>query len=144
MPQAAAHILIPLLLMSIIRDIYIKRTQKSFPLHYVVIAGIAGAIPDLDIAAFWILNFFEFTLQEVHRTFAHTIFVPLIFIILGLVFHRTNLHLCRIRKHTLRLNMLFYMLAFGSFVHLLLDGIFHGSIIPLYPLSSFIIGLDLF
>ena len=35
------------------------------------------------------------------------------------------------------------MIAFGSFIHLILDAIFSGSIVPLYPISTFSIGLDL-
>ncbi|MDP1695703.1 MAG: metal-dependent hydrolase [archaeon] len=141
MPQAAAHILIPLILMSIVRDYYIQRGKK-FPLHYVLIAGIAGAIPDLDVAAFWILNFFNFTWEEVHRTFAHTIFVPLIF--LGLAFITIKANTLKIGKHKLKWNIIFLMIAIGAFSHLILDAIFGGSIMLFYPLSTFSIGLDLF
>ncbi len=31
--------------------------QKTFPLHYVLIGGIAGLLPDLDIAVFYIFSF---------------------------------------------------------------------------------------
>ncbi len=143
MPQAAAHILIPLILASIIRDFHIRRkSRKSFPLHYVLIAGIAGIIPDLDIAAFWILNFFGFTLQQIHRTFMHTIFIPLIFFIMFLVFHNTNIK--TLGRHKLKLSIIFLMLAFGSIMHLLLDATLSGQVMPFYPLSNLAIGLNLF
>lgn len=141
MPQAAAHILIPLILMSIIRDYYIKRGKK-FPLHYVLIAGIAGAIPDLDVAAFWILNFFNFTWEEVHRTWAHTIFVPLIFLVLALA--TMKFKSLKVGKHKLRWAIIFLMIAFGTFSHLVLDAIFCGSIRPFYPFLIFSIGFNLF
>src|SRR3989344_5650800 len=145
MPQAAAHILIPLFLVSFWRDRYLAKNKRNlFPLHYVLIAGIAGIIPDLDIVAFWALAFFGFTLEQIHRTFAHTIFIPFIFVIVGLIFHRTKVSLCTIRKHTLHLNKVMYALAFGTLAHLVLDALVSGMITPIYPISSWAIGLDLF
>ncbi|MBD3355042.1 hypothetical protein GF361_03585 [Candidatus Woesearchaeota archaeon] len=142
MPQAAAHILIPLILMSLFRDFYIKKYKKNFPLTYVLIAGIAGIIPDLDVAAFWILHFFGFTMEQVHRTFAHTIFVPLVFFAFFIILKNANLSV--LANHKLKLNLVFLMLAIGSFIHLVLDATLAGSIIPLYPFSNLSIGINLF
>lgn len=143
MPQAAAHILIPLLVASIYRDMWISKNDKrKFPLHYVLIAGISGIIPDLDILAFWILGSFGFTFTEVHRTFAHTIFVPLIFIALALVSHKIKVP--QLGRHKLKLHVIFLVMAFGSFMHLFLDGTFAGYIAPFYPFSLTLIGINLF
>lgn len=143
MPQAAAHILIPLIIASIFRDFYIKKKdKKKFPLHYVLIAGIAGIIPDLDIVAFWVLNFFNFSLSEVHRTIAHTIFVPMLLLLLFFVFH--NINTKTLGKHKLKLSYIFLAMTFGSLMHLILDMIFMGQIMPLYPFIDFRIGLNLF
>ena len=143
MPQAVAHILIPLLIMSFIRDFIISKKEKRvFPLHYVMIAGIAGVIPDLDIGIYWIVHFFGANFTDVHRTWAHTLFVPLIF--LGIAFLTRKTEFISLRKHRLHLSMMFIMLAFGSFVHLILDATFHGVIMPFYPLSYSSWGIDLF
>jgi len=143
MPQAAAHILIPLILVSLFRDFCIrKKGKRKFPLHYVLIAGIAGIIPDLDIVVFWVLNFFGFTISQIHRTFGHTIFIPLAFFLLFIIFHNTNLK--ELGRHKLKLSLIFLMLAFGSLVHLVLDAVFAGFIVPIYPFSNFYIGLNLF
>jgi hypothetical protein len=143
MPQAAAHILIPLVLVSIFRDFYVKKNDRNnFPLHYVLIAGIAGIIPDLDIVAFWVLHFFGYSINEVHRTIAHTLFIPLIFVSLGIITSKVKLN--ELGKHKLKLNIIFYCLAFGSFMHLVLDGIFQGYIMPLFPFIKEPIGLNLF
>lgn len=142
MPHAVTHLIIPLVIMSIIRDFYIKKKdRKSFPLHYILIAGIAGLLPDIDIAAFWILNSFGFTINEVHRTFTHTLFVPLLFLILFFAF--SKLKIKELGKHKLKLSTIFLMIAFGTLVHLLLDSILAGTITPLYPLLSFSLGLNL-
>src|SRR4030067_3414559 len=84
MPQAVTHFLIPVILLELFRDFFVK-DKKAFPVHYVFIGGLAGLLPDLDIAVYYILSFFGFTLEEVHRTFSHNLFVPLIFVILGLL-----------------------------------------------------------
>ena len=142
MPQAVTHVLIAIVIISIIRDFYVsKKGRKSFPLHYVLIAGVAALLPDIDIAAFWILNFLGFTLNEVHRTFTHTLFVPLIFFILFLAF--TKIKIKELGRHKLKLSTIFLMIAFGSLIHLILDATLAGYIRPFYPFSLVPIGLNL-
>jgi len=144
MPQAAAHILIPLISISIFRDYLIrknKKWKKQFSLHYVLIVGIAGVIPDLDVLAFWVLNFFGFSYEAIHRTFMHTIFIPLIFLLLGILFIKSDY---LVGRHKLKLYLIFFMISLGCFFHLILDSIFQGYIIPLYPFFDYSIGLSLF
>tara|TARA_Y100000310_G_scaffold345426_1_gene464826 strand:+ start:6318 stop:6482 length:165 start_codon:yes stop_codon:yes gene_type:complete len=52
MPQAVTHILIPILLVSLLRDLFVKRGKK-FSSHYILIAGLGGVLPDIDIAFFF-------------------------------------------------------------------------------------------
>ncbi len=142
MPQAAIHVLIPLILVSLFRDYYVKRkNKKSFPLHYVLIAGISGILPDLDVVAFWILYFFGFTFEQVHRTFLHSLFIPLFFFLLFGIFRGVKVR--GLGKHKLQLNMIFLMLAFGIFTHLFLDSLFGEPLKIFYPISSFIVGINL-
>ena len=141
MPQAVTHVLIALIIASLIRDFYIsKREKKKFPLHYVLIAGVAGLIPDIDIIAFWILNFFGFSLSQVHRTFTHTLFLPILLLLISLF--TIKLKNKELGKHHLKLEMIFLMLALGSFIHLLLDAFLAGVIRPFYPFSTFAVGFS--
>ena len=142
MPQAVTHVLVAIVLAQLIRDYFVKDKQK-FPLHYVLIAGIAGLLPDIDIIAYWALHFFGFTLAEVHRTFTHTIFVPLLFLGLFFIFDGFKLNISEFGKRHMKLAMVFLMIAFGSAIHLFLDAIICGQITFFYPLSSFSFGLDL-
>jgi len=138
MPNAVFHIIFAIFIAEIIREIV---GRKKFPIMYVFIAGLAGILPDLDIAAFWIMYFFGFTLEQVHRTFTHTLFLPLLFLIVaGLTWKFKNKDL---GKHHLKLHNIFLMIALGSFIHLLLDAAISGMIVPLYPLVTFSIGLNL-
>jgi len=140
MPQAVTHILVALILVELFRDYFIK-DKKKFPLHYVLIAGIAGLLPDIDIIAYWLLYFFGFSLDEVHRTFTHTLFFPLLFLVLALITTKVKAGITS--KHHLKLNIVFIMIAIGSFIHLILDSIFAGTIMPFYPFSYSSFGLNL-
>ena len=137
MPQAAAHILIPLLLAAIYRD-YIAK--KKFSLHYVLIAGLGGIIPDLDVLAFWVLYFFGFTFWQIHKTLLHSFLIPIILLLMFLLFRKTNL--LKLKKYGLKLNMIFLALAFGTLIHLILDAIFGELIIPFWPLLNLRIGIN--
>jgi len=140
MAQVVFHIVFAMLVAEFIRE-YIVKNKKKFPIHYVFIAGIAGIIPDLDIAAFWILYFFGFTISEVHRTFTHTLFIPIIFVILALISWKFKTK--EIGKRHMSLHNIFLMIALGLFIHLLLDATLAGIIRPFYPILNFSIGINL-
>jgi membrane-bound metal-dependent hydrolase YbcI (DUF457 family) len=142
MPHAITHFLIPAILIALFRDFYLrKKDRRNFPLHYVLIGGLAGLLPDLDIAIYYLLSFFGVAINEVHRTFSHNLFVPLIFLILGFIF--IGIRNRELGKHKLKLSTIFFILAFGVLIHLILDATIAGNIMPFYPLSNFGLGLDL-
>lgn len=137
MPQAVTHVLVPIIILSIFRHFYQKRGKK-FPLQYVLIGGLAGVIPDLDIPIFWVMYYFGYTLEQIHRTFLHTLFVPAIFLILALFSKYTIKK--KVGRNKLSITIIFLLLAFGSTIHLILDATLAGYIMPLYPLSLAKIG----
>lgn len=142
MPTAVTHLLVPLLIMALVRDYIIsKKGRKSFPLHYVLIAGIGGVLPDIDIIFYLFLNPLGYSFEQVHRQWMHSLFIPLIFLILYLPLKKISFkpH----RKHILNIGIICLMLSLGTFVHLVLDGIISGDIHPFSPLSSYEIGLNL-
>ena len=140
MPQAVTHFLVPVLLLEIFRAAFVKNKSK-FPAHYMFIGGLAGLIPDLDVALYYVLSFFGFTIQEIHRTFTHTLFLPLIFFILGLIFFKTKNK--ELGEHHLKLGTIFFVITFGICIHLILDATVSGVIMPLYPLSTQRVGIGL-
>ncbi|MBM3232166.1 metal-dependent hydrolase [Candidatus Pacearchaeota archaeon] len=138
MPQAVTHVLVSIILLSIFRHIYHKKTNKKFPLQYVLIGGLAGVIPDLDIALFWIIYYLGYTLEQVHRTFIHTLFIPLIFLALAFISKLTIKR--KIGRNKLSISIIFILFAFSSLIHLILDATLAGYIMPLYPLSLVEVG----
>ncbi|MGV8131074.1 MAG: metal-dependent hydrolase [Candidatus Pacearchaeota archaeon] len=138
MPQAVTHVLVPIILLSIFRHLYQKKTGKKFHLQYVLIGGLAGIIPDLDIPLFWVMHYFGYALDEIHRTFTHTIFVPLIFLFLAFISKLTINR--KIGRNKLSVAIILLLLSFGSLIHLILDATLAGYIMPLYPLSMIKVG----
>jgi len=139
MPQAVTHFLIPVILLELFRHFFVKN-KKNFPVYYIFIGGLAGLIPDLDVAVYYILSFFGFTYQEIHRTFLHTLFIPLLFVILSFPFQKIKSR--KLREQHLKAQPIFLVIAFGIFIHLILDATISGVIIPFYPIFNFSVGFN--
>lgn len=130
MSNPTTHLLVPLILADIYRDYFAK---KKFSLFYMLVAGIAGLFPDIDVAIWWVLRLFtETPMSAVHRQFTHTIFIPLAFLLVAFLWRQNR-----------KAMLLFGMAAFGIFTHLALDVLFSGSIMPFYPLSRLSVGLNI-
>ena len=141
MAYAVTHMLTVMLVVELFRKFVVKN-NKIFPRYYILVAAIAGLIPDLDIAAYYILYFFGYTLEQVHRTFMHSLFIPLGLFLIGLFIYATGIKNSEIRKHRLKISTIFFIFAAGNIIHLILDTIY-GIIMPLYPIIVTGIGLDL-
>lgn len=144
MPHAITHFLIPAVLTALFRDFYLKKKDKRrFPLHYVLIAGLAGLLPDLDIAVYYILYFFGATINQSHRTFTHNLLIPIILFLSGIMFFLEKTKNKELGKHKLKLSTLFFVISFGILTHLILDALVAGSIMPFYPFTNFSMGINL-
>ncbi len=143
MPYAVTHILFPILLVAIFRDFISK---KKFSLHYVLLAGLGGVLPDIDIPISMALSLLGSTALDLHKTFTHSIFFPIalfaIFLVLKPV--KTKAHICNIGKHKLKLSNIFLVLALGALIHIILDLVFGSGAFLLYPLNNIDFSLNLF
>lgn len=125
MPNAVTHILVAILLIDLFRDYVLKK--KGFPLYLVLIGGIAGLMPDIDIFLIWLWDL------NVHRLYTHSFVVPILFLLVGLIVYRYRKILGKV----------FFVISAGWTSHLLLDGLLSGSIVPLWPISAMTWGLNL-
>lgn len=135
MPFAVTHVLVPLILSDIYRD-FTKNGKKLLTRRMALFAGIAGLMPDLDIPVFLVLSqFSSIPITSVHRTITHSLFLPLLglmlFFLLRALFRKKAWHMYAL------------MFAFGTFSHVVLDGIINGTVMPFYPLSFAEFGLDI-
>jgi len=139
MPYAVTHILIPIFIVAIFRDFYLsKDAKRKFPLHYVLLAGLGGALPDIDIPISMALNLMGFVSWDIHRTFTHSLSFAGIFFLLFLILApvKEEARICNITRHKLKLNLIFLMLAIGVVSHLLLDSFFGEVAYFFYPFTN--------
>ena len=122
MPFAATHIILTLVIVDLYRD-YISK--KKFPTYYVLLGGIAGLLPDIDIPIGWIYNLLYGTQLDFHGGITHIILFPVIFAALALIFRKSR-----------SLLLAFSLLSFGWLLHIGMDCIFTNRL-PLWPFSGF-------
>lgn len=142
MPNPLTHVLISIILIELFRE-YVIKNNRVFPRYYILVAAIGGIIPDLDYIAYYLLFPRGYGIEELHRTFLHSLFIPLIFVLIGLFILKINFKINWLRKRHVRLSVVFFILAFGSLIHIILDAIFSGVIMPFYPVSFWKIGLNI-
>lgn len=131
MVNAVAHILTPIITLDVYRN-YIAK--KKFALSYILIAGIGGILPDLDMIAYWVLHAISGTiLIDVHRTITHSLLIPAILIAVALASY----------KFSKKLFWMILALTFGYLTHIFLDYTVMGTIMPFYPLSTARYGLNI-
>ena len=140
MPYAVTHILVAVLLIELFRK-YFVQDKKNFPRYYILIAAIGGIIPDFDILAYYLLSFFGFTFEQIHRTFLHTIFIPLILFLIGIITLKFSIKNSKTGKRHMKIPVIFFILASGTTIHLLLDMLI-DPLILFYPLSNFAVGIE--
>lgn len=131
MPYAVTHMLVPMILLDMIRDKILKLRKKDLPNKYILIAGIFGILPDIDVP----LSLLALGDLSVHRTFTHTVWVPLFFFVGFSLFY--------ILKNQ-KWFKIFLMCFVGVSTHIFLDVLLAGSASLFYPLSGTIYGLNVF
>ena len=139
MPYAVTHVILTIVIADIYRDYFAK---KKFPMIYVLIAGIAGLLPDMDIPAGWIVNALLGTNYNFHRLFTHSLSYSIIFFsaaILFLSIKKESYKIARWKVPRVAIVMFFLAMSFGWFMHIFLDCSFSGdgylNFIPSFPLT---------
>ena len=121
MPYAVAHVIITIVLADIYRD-YIAK--KKFPMIYVLVAGIAGLLPDMDIPAGTVFNFIFKSNYNFHRVYTHSLLYAIIFLLIGFAFIalRKKEHLFfNFKIPNQAIVMFFFAMSFGWLMHVALD-----------------------
>ena len=116
MAYAVTHILVPLIIFSLLRH-YVFGKGKM-PTYVVLIAGLAGLAPDLDIVLTWINHFITGSHTNLHGSFTHSFFLPILFGLIGIAFYTGK---------QIRATYIWCAVAFGWLTHVLLDVLYrHG------------------
>ncbi len=128
MALAVTHVLVAIVLLDLARHYLFG--QQRFPRYLVVIGGIAGLLPDIDIPLGWLLSFFTGTEIGLHRLFTHSLFFVFLFLLMGIIRQYQE------QGNEKRWSKIFYVIAFGWFIHLVLDCLYGGSSSFLWPFDG--------
>ena len=131
MPLAVTHVLTSIILVDIYRDFF-ARHRKFFTMHTLIVAGIGGLLPDIDVPLRIVLGWLGIEAPNIfqHGGITHTPFFALLLLIPGLALWKMERH---------KQAVYFFVLFFGSFLHIILDYVLGGGayegIMWLFPLS---------
>jgi len=143
MAYAVTHIILTIIVLDLFRH-YVFGKGK-FPRYLLVIGGVAGLFPDIDVPLGWIYNLFTTSYVNLHGVFTHSILFPIIFLLIGIILHY---------QQKMKWAKISYVIAAGLFFHLILDCMFGGYTTFLWPLgittgfcpqwglSNYIAGID--
>lgn len=115
MALAVTHIIITIVILDLFRHYLFG--QKKFSRYLLVVGGIAGLLPDLDVPLMWLYNYFTSTGIYFHGIFTHSLFFIPITISIAAFFHY---------QQKQEWAKIFYVISFGLFLHLFLDCTFGG------------------
>ncbi|MDP3734220.1 MAG: metal-dependent hydrolase [Nanoarchaeota archaeon] len=115
MALAVTHVLVVIIILELFR--YYVFEKDKFPRYLVVIGGIAGLVPDVDIPLGWFLSLVSGTTVYFHGLFTHSIFFVLLFLALAFIRHYQD---------DQKWAKIFAVIAVGWFFHLVLDCFYGG------------------
>jgi membrane-bound metal-dependent hydrolase YbcI (DUF457 family) len=132
-------VLLTIIVLDIFRDYKIKEHHKYFTLHTILIAGVAGLLPDIDVPLNWLLRFLHIESSIfTHGGLTHSVFFGLLFLIPGFILWKSKRH---------KSATYFFVICYGILFHLFLDSVFGGGgtdgPMLLYPLSTGIFKIGL-
>jgi len=139
MPYAVAHVILTIVVADIYRDYFAK---KKFPMIYVLIAGIAGLLPDADIPAGWIFNSIFGADYSFHRIYTHSLIYAAAFFLAAMAVSFFAKDKCKFLKWNVpKQAIVMFLLAasFGWLMHMALDCTVSANgylnLIPSVPLT---------
>jgi membrane-bound metal-dependent hydrolase YbcI (DUF457 family) len=128
MPLAVTHVILTIIAIDLYRD-YFAKNKKLLSLHTILIGGIAGLLPDIDVPLGWILNYFGISL--VHGSITHTLWFSVLFFIPALLFYS---------KKNYKVAVIYLVISLGVFSHIFLDwllgGGMHEGVMWFFPFST--------
>ncbi|MCF7861818.1 metal-dependent hydrolase [Candidatus Woesearchaeota archaeon] len=139
MPYAVTHVILTIIAVDLFRDYVLRNHKKYFTLHTVMVAGVGGLLPDIDIPLNWIAQAMGVSIPFLaHGGFTHLPIFALVFLIPGLFFWKQ-------KKHKLATYM--FVLSFGIIFHIFLDYFLGGGngegVMWLWPFSDAVFKLHL-
>src|SRR3989344_373918 len=110
MANSVTHVIVAIVILDLFRHYVFGK--KLFPRYLLVIGGIAGLAPDIDVPLTWLYHFFTSSTTDLHGLFTHSLFFVFSFLGIALLFQYYK---------KIKWAKIFYVISFGWFMHLVLD-----------------------
>ena len=128
MPLAVVHFLVAAWATQYFID-RVAKEKATYPKYYVLLGGIVGLLPDIDLPISAILTrFISYDYGALHNGLTHVVWIPLFFFGIGLLLSSVNKES---KKYA-------FLVAAGCTIHITLDFFIGGSKMIFYPVSTFI------
>jgi membrane-bound metal-dependent hydrolase YbcI (DUF457 family) len=139
MPYAVTHVILTIIIVDLFRDYVMVKHKKYFTLHTIMVAGIGGLLPDIDIPISWAAEFLGISMPWItHGGFTHMPVFALLFFLPGIVLWI---------KKNYKLATYMFVLSFGIFFHIFLDYLLGGGagegVMWFWPLSDAVFKIHL-
>jgi membrane-bound metal-dependent hydrolase YbcI (DUF457 family) len=131
MPLAVTHVLIPMILVDLVRDHLFKSKRRLLTNKFILLAGFAGLLPDIDVP----ISYFLLGNLEIHRTITHSIWFPIAFFLLFLIFYFFK------KKDLYKIFLMFFI---GFSLHIILDFSISGTVSLFFPMKGNLYGMNIF
>ena len=129
MAYAVTHVIVAIVLIDLYRD-YIAK--KKFSTWYVLIGGIAGLLPDIDVPVQWMASNIVGKTITFHRIWTHSVVFVVSFLIIGILFHLKKNKKLTLPKSIFKKNiwkkisyghiaLFFIVVGVGWLTHIVLD-----------------------
>lgn len=121
MAYAVTHVIVAIVLIDLYRD-YIAK--KKFSTWFVLIGGIAGLLPDIDVPLQWFSSAIIGQAVTLHRILTHSLVFVAAFLLVALFFHIQKHKRLSILKRKIsygHIALFFTVIAAGWLTHIALD-----------------------
>lgn len=145
MPLAVTHVLVPIILLELMRERYSK-VSKYFSKKHLLLVGIAGLVPDLDVPLYTFTSIIgKANVTDVgHRIIFHNIWMPAGFLLFFFALRQfAKVSKGKRKRMAASFSKIFLVLFIGFSIHMVLDAVLTGYVMPFYPLNDYTVDLNL-
>ncbi len=132
MALAVTHILITIFVLDLFRHYYFGK--KKFPRYLLVVGGIAGLAPDIDIPLIWVWNLISGHNGSLHGIFSHSLLFVFLFLVVGF-YLGSSASFLKTPKLRSKWSAISYVIAFGWTMHISLDCLYGGYKAFIWPIQ---------
>ncbi len=124
MALAVTHVILTIVILDIFRHYVFGK--EHFPRYLLVIGGVAGLLPDIDIPLTWLYRMITGSTLSLHGLFTHSFFFVILFATIAVAYQM---------RGEMKWAKIFYVISAGWLSHIILDCLYGGYKTFFWPLN---------